>query len=210
MGYSEVLRVEDLVLYYSTLRGVVKAVDRVSFGVKKGETLAVVGESGSGKSSTASAIVRTLPRNVAAYKGSVFFNGVDIMKLEEEEFRKSVRVGGISMVFQGAMNSLNPVMRVENQVAEPLIINMNYSKQEAFSESIKALKLVGLDPEVGKRYPHELSGGMKQRVLIAMSIVTRPRLIILDEPTSALDVITQANIMNLLKKLRLEQNFTYI
>ncbi|MEM4290958.1 MAG: ABC transporter ATP-binding protein [Candidatus Caldarchaeum sp.] len=210
LGYSEVLRVEDLVLYYSTLRGVVKAVDRVSFGVKKGETLAVVGESGSGKSSTASAIVRTLPRNVAAYKGSVFFNGVDIMKLEEEEFRKSVRVGGISMVFQGAMNSLNPVMRVENQVAEPLIINMNYSKQEAFSESIKALKLVGLDPEVGKRYPHELSGGMKQRVLIAMSIVTRPRLIILDEPTSALDVITQANIMNLLKKLRLEQNFTYI
>ncbi|MEM1943813.1 MAG: ABC transporter ATP-binding protein [Candidatus Caldarchaeum sp.] len=210
LGDSEVLRVEDLVLHYSTLRGVVKAVNHVSFSVRKGETLAVVGESGSGKSSTASAIVRILPRNVAAYKGSVFFNGVDIMKLGEEDFRRRVRVGGISMVFQGAMNSLNPVMKVENQIAEPLIINMNYSKQEAVSEAIRALKLVGLNPEVGKRYPHELSGGMKQRVLIAMSIVSKPRLIILDEPTSALDVITQANIMNLLKKLKLEQDFTYV
>ncbi|MEM4354105.1 MAG: ABC transporter ATP-binding protein [Candidatus Caldarchaeum sp.] len=204
------LKVENLVLYYSTLRGVVKAVDYVSFEIKRGETLAIVGESGSGKSSTAIAIVRILPRNVGAYKGSVIFNGTDIMKLGEEEFRKKVRVGGISMVFQGAMNSLNPVMRVEDQIAEPLVINMGYSRQEAVSEALNALKLVGLDAAVGRRYPHELSGGMKQRVLIAMSLATKPKLIILDEPTSALDVITQANIMNLLKKLRNEMGFTYI
>jgi peptide/nickel transport system ATP-binding protein len=210
MEDNVILDVKDLVLYYSTLRGTVKAVDGISFELKQGETLAIVGESGSGKSSTAQAIVRILPRNVAKYTGSIIFNGADIMKLDDEEFRKKVRVGGISMVFQGAMNSLNPVMRVEDQVAEPLLINMSYSKKEALTESIKALKLVGLSEMVGKRYPHELSGGMKQRVLIAMSLVTKPKVIILDEPTSALDVISQANIMNLLKKLKAEMKFSYI
>ncbi|MCS6769730.1 MAG: ABC transporter ATP-binding protein [Candidatus Caldarchaeum sp.] len=210
MVNSKVLEVRNLLLHYSTVRGVVKAVDGINFEVSKGETLAIVGESGSGKSSTALAIMRILPRNVAAYGGEVWFKDLDIMKIDEEEFRRKVRVEGISMVFQGAMNSLNPVIRIEDQVAEPLIVNMKFKRDEAVSEAHEALKLVGLDPAIGRRYAHELSGGMKQRVLIAMSLVAKPSIIILDEPTSALDVITQANIMNLLKRLKEELGFTYL
>jgi len=202
--------VENLQLYYSTLRGMVRAVDFVSFEVGHLETLAIVGESGSGKSSTAHAIIRILPRNVAVFSGSVKFDSMEISKLSEEEFRRKVRVGGISMVFQGAMNSLNPVMRVGDQVAEPLIVNKGMSKHEALKEAVEALQLVGLDETMSRRYPHELSGGMKQRVMIAMSLVLKPKLVILDEPTSALDVITQTNIMNLLKRLRTERGFSYI
>ncbi len=204
------LRVNNLRLYYSTMRGLVRAVDLVSFEVGNLETLAIVGESGSGKSSTAHAIIRILPRNVAVLNGSIVFDGVEINKLGEEEFRRRVRVGGISMVFQGAMNSLNPVMRVGDQVAEPLVVNKGMPKPEALKKAVEALRFVGLDESVSRRYPHELSGGMKQRVMIAMSLVLKPRLIILDEPTSALDVITQANIMNLLKRLKTEMGFTYI
>jgi peptide/nickel transport system ATP-binding protein len=204
------LRVNNLRLYYSTMRGLVRAVDLVSFEVGNLETLAIVGESGSGKSSTAHAIIRILPRNVAVLNGSIVFDGVEINKLWEEEFRRRVRVGGISMVFQGAMNSLNPVMRVGDQVAEPLVVNKGMPKPEALKKAVEALRFVGLDESVSRRYPHELSGGMKQRVMIAMSLVLKPRLIILDEPTSALDVITQANIMNLLKRLKTEMGFTYI
>jgi peptide/nickel transport system ATP-binding protein len=192
------------------MRGLVRAVDLVSFEVGNLETLAIVGESGSGKSSTAHAIIRILPRNVAVLNGSIVFDGVEINKLGEEEFRRRVRVGGISMVFQGAMNSLNPVMRVGDQVAEPLVVNKGMLKPEALKKAVEALRFVGLDESVSRRYPHELSGGMKQRVMIAMSLVLKPRLIILDEPTSALDVITQANIMNLLKRLKTEMGFTYI
>jgi peptide/nickel transport system ATP-binding protein len=207
---GELLVVRDLFLHFSTRRGIVRAVDGVSFSVRKGETLAIVGESGSGKSSTALGIIRILPRNVARYTGSVVFDGMELMRMGEEEFRTKVRVGGISMVFQGAMNSLNPVLRVGFQVAESLVVNLRVPKEEALQRAEEALELVGLNRSVAQRYPHELSGGMKQRALIAMALITNPKLVILDEPTSALDVMTQANIMNLLKRLKRELGLTYI
>ncbi len=204
------LEVKNLRLYYRTRRGVVKAVDNVSFFVNEGETLAFVGESGCGKSSTAYAIIRLLPRNVHTYSGQVIFEGRDLMKLDDEEFRREIRWKKISMVFQAAMNSLNPVIRVGYQLAEPLILHAGMEKEKAIEEVKKALKMVGLPEYVVYKYPHELSGGMKQRAVIAMALILRPRLVILDEPTSALDVITQANIMNLLKRLKKEFGLSYI
>lgn len=205
-----VLSIEDLHLHYRTRRGPVRAVDGVNFEVDRGETLAVVGESGCGKSSTANAILRVLPRNVARFDGKVFLEGADVMEYDGETFRKEVRWKGISMVFQGAMNALNPVLRVGYQVAEPLIYHMDVNKAEAIEEAEQRLRSVGLPAETVDRYPHELSGGMKQRAVIAMAMILQPRLIILDEPTSALDVMTQANIMNLLKDLQKREGLSYI
>jgi len=205
-----ILEVKNLKLYYETRKGIVKAVDNVSITIKKGETLAIVGESGCGKSSMAKAIIRLLPRNVHTYSGEVFLDGQDIMKLNEQRFRTEIRWRKISMVFQGAQNSLNPVLRVGFQIAEPLMIHDGLSKSEAIKRAKEALRLVGIHEAFVERYPFELSGGMKQRVVIAMALITRPEIVILDEPTSALDVITQANIMNLLKRLKNEFNFTYI
>ncbi|RLF22999.1 MAG: ABC transporter ATP-binding protein [Thermoprotei archaeon] len=204
------LEVKDLYLYYRTTRGPVKAVDDVSFFVPEGETLALVGESGCGKTSIGIAILRVLPVNVHLYKGTILFEGNDIMKLNDEEFRRTIRWRKISMVFQGAMNALNPVIPVGLQVAEPLIIHEGMDKDEALKIAMEALESVGLPKIVARRYPHELSGGMKQRVVIAMALIMKPRLIILDEPTSALDIITQANIMNLLKRLKREHKLSYI
>jgi len=204
------LEVRDLRLYYRTRRGVVKAVDKVSFDLEIGETLAVVGESGCGKSSMARAIIRLLPRNVHTYDGKVLMDGVNLMELDDERFRKEVRWRKISMVFQGAQNSLNPVLKVGYQVAEPLMIHYGMDKESALARAKETLKLVGIHEAFADRYPFELSGGMKQRVVIAMALVTRPKVVILDEPTSALDVITQANIMNLLKRLKGEFNLSYI
>ncbi|MCD6357700.1 MAG: ABC transporter ATP-binding protein [Thermoproteales archaeon] len=204
------MEVRGLRLYYSTRKGVVKAVDNVSFQLMEGETLAVVGESGCGKSSMAKAIIRLLPRNVHTYDGSIIFEGRDIMKLDEETFRREVRWRKISMVFQGAMNSLNPVLKVGFQVGEPLMIYDGLSKEEAIARARKMLRMVGIHEAFADRYPFELSGGMKQRAVIAMALITNPRLVILDEPTSALDVITQANIMNMLKRVRDEYGLSYI
>jgi len=205
-----ILDVKNLVLYYRTRRGIVRAVDRISFTLEKGQTLAIVGESGCGKSSTANAIFRLLPRNVHKYEGQILLNGEDLMKLDDETYRKRVRWQKISMVFQGAMNSLNPVLKVGFQIAEPLILHKGMDKKEALEKAKEALKLVGIHPSFIERYPFESSGGMKQRVCIAMALITEPEIVILDEPTSALDVITQANIMNLLKKLQWEKNLSYI
>lgn len=187
-----------------------RAVDGVSFKLERGETLAIVGESGCGKSSTAIAIIRLLPLNVHTYEGSITFEGQELMSLKEEEFRKNIRWRKISMVFQGAMNSLNPVVKVGEQVAEPLIVHDGMDKREALERAKEALKLVNLPEYVLNRYPHELSGGMKQRAVIAMALIMRPPIVILDEPTSSLDVITQANIMNLLKNLKWELKLSYI
>ncbi len=205
-----ILEVRNLHLYYRTLKGAVRAVDDVSFDMERGNTLAIVGESGCGKTSTASAILRLLPRNVERYDGRVLLEGQDIMALNNETFRKDVRWQGISMVFQGAMNALNPTMRVGKQVAEPMLLHSNAEAEEALQEAKKALRSVGLPEYVFRSYPHELSGGMKQRVVIAMALILRPHLVILDEPTSALDVMTQANIMNLLKRLKKEERLSYI
>jgi peptide/nickel transport system ATP-binding protein len=205
-----ILDVKGLHLYYATRKGVVRAVDDITFQLGRGETLSIVGESGCGKSSLAKAIIRLLPRNADLYKGEVLLEGQNIMELDDDQFRREVRWKKISMVFQGAMNSLNPVLKAGYQVAEPLLIHENIDKYEALKRAGEALMMVGIHESFVDRYPFELSGGMKQRVVIAMSLITRPRIVILDEPTSALDVITQANIMNLLKKLKSELELSYI
>jgi len=205
-----ILQSRNLKLYYATRKGVVKAVNNVSFDLQKGESLALVGESGCGKSSLAKAIIRLLPRNIATYTGEVLLEGQDIMKLSDTQFRRQIRWKRISMVFQGAMNSLNPVLKIGYQVAEPLLIHEELDKKEAKKRAMEALRIVGIHESFVERYPFELSGGMKQRTVIAMALVTNPEILILDEPTSALDVITQANIMNLLKKLKKEMQLSYI
>jgi oligopeptide/dipeptide ABC transporter ATP-binding protein len=201
------LEVNNLRLYYSTERGPLRAVDDVSFTIDEGEALGVVGESGCGKTSLASSLMRLLPRNLAAYSGSVKLDGKELMQLSDEEFRSKVRWKRIAMVFQSAMNSLNPVLRVGLQVAEPLIAS-GVSGEEAKKTARELLHQVGLSPEVYRRFPNELSGGMKQRVVIAMSLVLSPSLLILDEPTSALDVSVQAQVMNLLKRLKQERKIS--
>ncbi|RLE84992.1 MAG: ABC transporter ATP-binding protein [Thermoprotei archaeon] len=208
---APILEVKNLYLYYRTRKGDVKAVDDVSFTLEKGSTLALVGESGCGKSSTVIAITRLLPRNTSRYEGKVILEGkTDLMKLDDETFRREIRWRKISMVFQGAFNALNPVITIGDQVAEPLIIHDNVPKEEALERAKKVLEYVRLPDYILTRYPHELSGGMKQRVVIAMALIMNPDIVILDEPTSALDVITQANIMNLLKRLKKELLLSYI
>lgn len=198
------LRVEHLKLYFRTTQGIVQAVDDISFDLERNQALAILGESGCGKTSLARAVLRVLPRNVHTYSGKVWLDGVDLMQLGEERFRKEVRWTKISLVAQAAMNSLNPVLKVGDQVAEPLIVHYGMDKQNAWARAQEVVQLVGVPVDFLQRYAFELSGGMRQRVVIAMSLVTNPDLIILDEPTSALDVLTQANIMNALKRIKQE------
>jgi peptide/nickel transport system ATP-binding protein len=205
-----VLQVQNLRYYYRTRRGPVKAVDDVSFTIDSGKTIAIVGESGCGKTSTANAILRLLPRNVEEYEGHILLEDQDVMAYSNEDFRQKVRWRGISMVFQGAMNALSPTTRVGLQVAEPLEVHYDLAKEEALATAEEGLKNVGLAEDVARRFPHELSGGMKQRVVIAMALVLKPKVVILDEPTSALDVMTQANIINLLKSLQKDAGLAYI
>jgi peptide/nickel transport system ATP-binding protein len=204
------LEISELKLYYKTVRGIVRAVDDVDLNVEPGEAVGVVGESGCGKTSMANAIIKMLPSNVALYDGRIILDGLNIVELPEDEVRRKVRWRQISIVFQGAMNVLNPVIKVGHQVAEPLIIHAEMDRDEAYKIAMEKMKLVGLHEEVFNRYPHELSGGMKQRVVIAMALVMNPKIVILDEPTSALDVSIQAQIMNLLKKLKRELNISMI
>ena len=175
------LEVRDLRLHYRTDRGPVRAVDGAAFSLEEGQALGVVGESGSGKSSLALALLRTLPRNVQLYEGSVRMEGIDVMSLPSEDFRRTFRWKKMSMVFQGAMHALNPVLRVGNQVAEPLLIDGGMPKAQAHARVHELLEKVGLPGEVFQRYPHELSGGMKQRVVTAMALVQYPKLVVLDE-----------------------------
>jgi oligopeptide/dipeptide ABC transporter ATP-binding protein len=198
------LTVTDLRLEYRGRSGPLCAVDGVSFDIEgPGEALGIIGESGSGKSSLANAIMRVLPRSAQVTGGSVLFEGRDLLTMSEETLRREVRWSGIAMVFQGAQHALNPVLRVGDQVAERLILD-GMTKPQARAEVGRLLDRVGLPDGSIERYPHELSGGMKQRVMIAMALTHRPRLLLLDEPTSALDVSVQAQIMNLLKTLKWE------
>ncbi|HON72352.1 MAG TPA: ABC transporter ATP-binding protein [bacterium] len=210
MDDNLLLKVQDFSLSYRTRKGDVAAVNRVNFDLKKGETLAVVGESGCGKSSLARGLIRLFPRNVKNVRGEILLNDRDILSLDEETFRKEIRWKEMAMVFQGAMNSLNPVLKVVFQVAEPLIVHYDTDKNLAFERAKEVLGMVGISGAFAERYPFELSGGMKQRVIIAMALITNPKIILLDEPTSALDIITQENIMNLLKMLKKELNLSYI
>ena len=206
---TEALRVEELRLHYRVGHGVVRAVDGVSFSLEQGEALGIVGESGAGKSSLSLALLRLLPRNVAHLSGRVVLRGVDCLSMDEASFRRRIRWREAAMVFQGAMESLNPVLKVGDQIAEPLRA-AKVEKAEAKRRVEELLELVHLPPSLYGRYPHELSGGMKQRVAIAMALALKPPLVILDEPTSALDVSVQAQVMNLLKRLKRELGLSII
>ena len=210
MPEEKLLRVQNLVLHFAVSRGVVQAVDGVDFDLDFNRAVVVLGESGCGKTSLAKAILRLLPRNVSKHSGQVFLNGTDVMAFSEEEFRQNVRWVSMSLVPQAAMNSLNPVIKVGDQVAEPAMVHLNLKKNEAMALAQKMFQHVGVPLDFLERYPFELSGGMRQRVAIAMSLVTSPSLIILDEPTSALDVLTQANIFNVLKRIKKELGGSFI
>lgn len=204
------LKVEDLYLYFGTANGMVRAVDGVSFHLGRRQSLTVVGESGCGKTSLARAILRLLPRNVHTYSGRVIIQGDDVMQFSEEQFRKQVRWTKMSLVSQAAMNSLNPVLKVGEQVMEPLMVDHRAPKDEARQRARAVFNVVGIPEAFLDRYAFELSGGMRQRAIIAMALMTNPPVVILDEPTSALDVLTQANIMNALKKIKQELELTFI
>lgn len=210
MTENTLLRLEDLKLHFQTTKGIVQAVDGVNFTLGYNEAVVVLGESGCGKSSLAKAILRLLPRNVAGYSGKVFLNGADIMAFDDEEFRRNVRWVMMSLVPQAAMNSLNPVLKVGDQVAEPLMTHHGVKKEEALQTARAMFQHVGVPEAFLDRYAFELSGGMRQRVAIAMALVTSPALVVLDEPTSALDVLTQANIFNVLKRLKHELETSFI
>jgi len=209
---EKLLEVRDLYLYFRTIKGPVQAVDGVSLDMMRDEALAVIGESGCGKTSFIRALLRLLPRNVEMYKGSVVLLGTDVMKLSDERFRSHVRWQQMSMVAQAAMNALNPVLKVGDQVSEPLIIHRKMPKKQALAQAAEMFRLVGVPSEFLDRYAFELSGGMRQRAILAMALITQPDLVILDEPTSALDMLTQANIMNVLKSIKrdLRQSFIFI
>src|SRR5262245_33731236 len=204
------LQVEDLRLHYRTTQGVVQAVDGVTFALGPQQALAVLGESGCGKSSLARAILRLLPRNVEAYDGCVRVNGLDVMRLDEEQFRREIRWRQISIVMQAAMNALNPVLRVADQVIEPLLVHLGRQRDTALARVRDVLQMVGVPLDFMGRYAFELSGGMRQRVVLAMALVLQPPLVLLDEPTSALDVLTQANIMNVLKRIKRDTSTSFM
>lgn len=197
------LSVRDLELSYETPRGSVRAVDLVSLDVEgSGETLGIIGETGSGKSSLVMALTRILPRNVNRFSGRVLLDDTDLMQLSDERLRREVRWKKIAVVFQGAMNGFNPVIRVGDQLAERILLEKSRHPKEVKKVIEGLLEQVGLTAEIYDRYPHELSGGMKQRAAVAMALTLEPPILILDEPTSALDVSVQAQIMNLLKRLK--------
>ncbi len=204
------LQIEQLRLHYRSSRGTVQAVDDIDFGISRNECVTVLGESGCGKSSLAKTLLRVLPRNIRECSGKVWLDGRDVMALDEETFRREVRWNQLSMVMQAAMNALNPVVRVGEQVAEPLRIKQGWSSEQALSKAAEVFQLVGIPNDFLRRYPFELSGGMRQRAVIAMALVTDPKVVILDEPTSALDVLTQANIMNMLKRIKAELGTSFV
>ena len=197
------LEVENLQTHFRTADGVNRAVDGVSFTVDAGETLAIVGESGCGKSVTAMSILRLIPEPPGKIAGKIRFNGKDLLEFSEREMR-DIRGNDISMVFQEPMTSLNPVLTVGRQITETLILHQDVSRAEAGKRALEMLRLVNI-PEPERRlaqYPHELSGGMRQRVMIAMALACNPKVLIADEPTTALDVTVQAQILDLMRGLK--------
>ena len=197
-----VLRIKDLDVQYYTDAGIVYANNKINFDLKPGERLGLVGESGSGKSTMALALLRMIKAPGRIANGQILLDNVDLTKLSEEEMRQ-VRGKEISMVPQGAMNSLNPVMRIKDQIIDGMIDhNLNLSRSMLEERANEALEVVELDHKVGRMYPHELSGGMKQRACIAISVAMHPKVIIADEPTSALDVVTQRQVMQTIGRLQ--------
>ena len=206
------LQVENLRTYFHTRNGVVRAVDGVSFHIEKGETLGIVGESGSGKSVTCYSLLGLIPQPPGKIEsGRALFAGLDLLACSPKEIRK-IRGKRISVVFQDPMTSLNPYLRIEDQLIEPLLIHEKIERGRAVEIGIKALKDVGIQDAASriKSYPHEFSGGMRQRVMIAMALITKPDLLIADEPTTALDVTVQAQILELIKKMQNELGMAVI
>jgi oligopeptide transport system ATP-binding protein len=206
------LQVENLRTYFHTRNGVVRAVDGVSFHIEKGETLGIVGESGSGKSVTCYSLLGLIPQPPGKIEsGRALFAGLDLLACSAKEIQK-IRGKRISVVFQDPMTSLNPYLRIEDQLIEPLLIHEKIERGRAVEIGIKALKEVGIQDAASriKSYPHELSGGMRQRVMIAMALITKPDLLIADEPTTALDVTVQAQILELMKKMQNELGMAVI
>ena len=203
---ATLLRVEHLRTSFHTRAGTVRAVDDVSFSLNPGETLGIVGESGSGKSVACLSLLRLIPSPPGRIEtGRADFGGIDLLHCEDRQLR-AIRGDRIAMIFQDPMTSLNPYMRVGDQVIEPLVIHAKISREQAWHRGIEALREVGM-PDAEKRmrsYPHEFSGGMRQRVMIAAALITKPALLVADEPTTALDVTVQAQILELIRKMQRE------
>ena len=206
-----VLEVEGLRTYFKTMRGYVKAVDGVSFRLEKGEAMGLAGESGCGKTTTALSVLKILPSNGRIIEGKILFNKKDITKYNEEEMREKIRWKGISLVFQGAMNAMNPVQRVGDQIIEAIQLHEpDVERKEAEDRSRKLLEIVGVNPTRVDSYPFEFSGGMRQRAMIAMALASNPEIVIADEPGTALDVIVAAQVLKLLKELKEKLNLAMI
>ena len=212
MSQDPIISVRDLHTHFKTDDGIVKAVDGVSFDVARGETLGIVGESGSGKTVTCLSMIQLIPQPPGFFpSGQVLFNGADMLKLDSAKLR-DVRGNGISMIFQDPMTSLNPFLKVETQLCEVLQTHKQMSYQDARTKAIEMLTRVGI-PDPSRRigdYPHQFSGGMRQRVMIAMALLCEPELLIADEPTTALDVTIQAQILELIDELKSEFNTSVI
>ena len=209
---GQLLEVRGLRTYFETEDGLVKAVDGISFVLKRGETLGIVGESGSGKSVTNLSIIRLIPDPPGKIvSGEVIFNGQDLLLLPTKEVRK-IRGRRIAMIFQDPMTSLNPFMKISRQLMEMTQLHLGHTREQAYEHAIKMLDTVGIPDaaELANNYPHEFSGGMRQRVMIAMALSCEPELLIADEPTTALDVTIQAQILELIKKLKHETGTSVI
>ena len=200
---DSLLSVKDLQVQFQTKKGINTAVDGISFSIGKGEILGIVGESGCGKSVTSMSILRLLGTNAKISQGSIKLGDKELLSLSEDEMCK-IRGNEIAMIFQDPMTALNPIMTIGDQLIEPLVIHQGYKKKDAWKEAIEVLKKVGIAaPEKRmKEYPHQLSGGMRQRIMIAMAVSCAPKLLIADEPTTALDVTIQAQILELMLELR--------
>lgn len=204
------LEVKNLKTYFKIRRGYVKAVDDVSFQLEKGEAMGLAGESGCGKTTAALSILKILPLNGEIKGGKILFSGINLVEIPEEKMRKDIRWKKISIVFQGAMNAFNPVYKVGDQIVEAIRLHGNLTKKEAAIRAKKLLELVGIEESRFDNYPHEFSGGMKQRALIAMALSCNPSLLIADEPGTALDVVVQAQILKLLRELKNKLNLSMI
>lgn len=205
----ELLKVNDLHTFYHLGGRTMRAVDGVSFSLDESESLGLVGESGCGKTTTALSVVRLLPDNAEIAGGSIEYRGEDIVKMSRGKVR-ATRWKEISIIFQGAMNALNPVLTVGRQITEAILLHENVTKQEADKRAAKLFEMVEIDPKRLGNYPHEFSGGMKQRAMIAMALSCNPKIIIGDEPTTALDVMVQAQIFDLIERLRKELKLSMI
>ena len=209
IDHKGILEVRDLCTYFKLSQGWVHAVEDVSFSLEKGESLGLAGESGCGKTTAALSILKLLPENGRIRSGEILFDGRDLTRRTEYGMSK-IRWKEISMIFQGAMNALNPVQETGKQIAEPIMLHEGVSETRALERVRELFELVGINPKRVMEFPHQLSGGMRQRAMIAMALACNPKLVIGDEPTTALDVMVQAQILDLIERLRRELDLSFI